>query len=256
MPRASRCSAGPTVAPKMFATSASLSAASCPIVSMPSRCNLLFGDRSDPPQPPDGQPVEQSFFLGTADDPNPVGFGQPGRDFGDLLARPRTYRSNQASLVAYPLPQLFAESVDILGRRPSELGGFPEGLIERQLLHHGDQAAHGVEHAAAGHAVHHTAGRQHHRRNTDLSARLMHRHRRPRTEDPGLIAGSGHDSAAAQAANQHRTPPQGRPGELLDGREERIHIQVQHPSGLHGCRCYWAVSDRRGNRTSTCHVCG
>ena len=39
IPRASRCRPGPTPAPRMLATSASVSAASCPTVSMPSRCN-------------------------------------------------------------------------------------------------------------------------------------------------------------------------------------------------------------------------
>ena len=74
MPRASRCSACPTVAPRMLATSASVNAASCPIVSMPSR--FSFSSATGPiPQAPHRQPVEQQPLLGTPDHPNAVRFG-------------------------------------------------------------------------------------------------------------------------------------------------------------------------------------
>ena len=40
-------------------------------------------------------------------------------------------------------------------------------------------------------------------------------------------------TSPAQPADQHRPTLQRRPGELLDGREERVHVQVQHPAGIH-----------------------
>ena len=52
----------------------------------------------------------------------------------------------------------------------------------------------------------------------------------------GLTAGV----AAAQSADQHGAAPQRGPGELLDGREERVHVEVQHPTRVHNCRCYCA----------------
>jgi len=71
-------------------------------------------------------------------------------------------------------------------------------------------------------------------------ARLMHRHRRPGAEHPRFIAGAGHHTPATQAADQHRPALQRRSGELFDGGEERVHVQVQYPAGLHNCKCYWS----------------
>ena len=57
----------------------------------------------------------------------------------------------------------------------------------------------------------------------------MHRHRRARTEDAGLVTRAGDHAAAAEPADQHRPAPQRRPGQLLHRREERVHVEVQHP---------------------------
>ena len=192
---------------------------------------LLLGDRADAPQPPHRQAAEQQLFFGAPNHPDPVGFGQAGSDLGDLLARARAHRGDQAGLVAHPPPQALAEHLDVRGRRPGKLRRFAEGLVEGQLLDDGNQAAHGVEDPAAGHPVDHTARRQHHRSHTDQPAGLMHRHGRPGAEHPSFIARAGHHPPAAQAADQHRPAPQGRSGELFDGGEERVHVQVQHPAG-------------------------
>ena len=163
----------------------------------------------------------------------PSGLARPGGDLGDLLARAGTDRGDQAGLVAHPSPQVLAERLDVVGRRPGKLRRFAERLVERQLLDHRHHGADGVEDPPAGHPVHHAARRQHHRGHADQAAGLVHRHGRARAEHPGLVAGAGHHAAAAQTADQHRPAAQGGPGELLDGREERVHVQVQHPTGLH-----------------------
>ena len=68
----------------------------------------------------------------------------------------------------------------------------------------------------------------------------------------GLVAGAGDDAAAAEAADQDRPSAQGGAGQLLDGREERIHVEMQDPApggqqrsdpGIgsdHDFRWYWA----------------
>ena len=120
---------------------------------------------------------------------------------------------------------------------PASSGGFAEGLVEGKLFEHGHDAADGVEHAAAGHAVDDAARRQHHGSGADQAAGLMHRHRRPGAVHPGLVAGAGDHATPAEPADQHGPPAQGRPGQLLDGREERVHVEVQDPARLHNRRC-------------------
>src|SRR5690349_20667678 len=66
----------------------------------------------------------------------------------------------------------------------------------------------------------------------------MHGHRRSGAIDAGLVACPCVHTAAAQPADEHGTPPQGWPGQLLDGREERVHVEVQHPARIHTSRCY------------------
>ena len=43
---------------------------------------------------------------------------------------------------------------------------------------------------------------------------------------PLHAAGGSHDAAPADARDQHRAPTQRRPGQLLDGREESVHVDV------------------------------
>ena len=118
--------------------------------------------------------------------------------------------------------------------RANEFGGLTERLVEGQLLEHRNQGSDGVEHSSAGNRVHRAAGRQHHRRHTDQPSRLVHRHRRTGPKHPGLVAGAGHHAAPAQSPDQNRPTPQRRAGELLHGREERVHVEVQHPALGHG----------------------
>ena len=121
--------------------------------------------------------------------------------------------------------------------RPTSSGGLAEGLVERQLFEDGHDAADGVEHAAAGHAVDHAARRQHDGGGADQATGLMHRHRRSGAVHPGLVAGAGDHAAPAEPADQHRPAAQGGPGQLLDRREERVHVEVQHPASVHNRRC-------------------
>ncbi len=100
MPLASRCSAGPTVAPRMLAASASRQRGEGADGLDAEPVQLLLGDGPDAPQPPHRQPVEQHALLVPAHDPDAVGFGQVGGDLGDLLARSGADGGDQPRLVA------------------------------------------------------------------------------------------------------------------------------------------------------------
>ncbi len=194
---------------------------------------LLLGDRADAPQSPHRKGVEQHPLLVAAHHPDAVGFGQVGGDLGDLLARSGADGGDQARLVENLGLQCRAEGLDVVGRRADQFGRFAERLVERQLFEHGHQGADGAEHAAAGHAVHHAARWQHDRGGADEPAGLMHRHRRPGAVHPRFVAGARDDAAPTKPADEHRPSTQGGPGQLLDGREERVHVEVQHPT-IHG----------------------
>ena len=170
------------------------------------------------------------MFLVTPNHPQAIRFGEFGGDLGDLFSRPGADGGDQSGLVEDPPPQFHAELLDILCGRIHQPGGLTEGLIEGELFEHRHHGPDGVEHPAAGGAVDRSARRQHHCRHTDEATGLMYRHRRSRAEDPGLIARTGHHSPAAQTSDQDGTPTQGGPGQLLDGREERVHVEVQHPA--------------------------
>ena len=181
----------------------------------------------------------------------PSGLAKPGGDLGDLLARAGADRGDQPGLVEDPPPQVRAELFDLGLGCAGQLRGLPERLVERKLLDDGQHGAHGVEDPAAGDAVDGAAWRQDDRRHTDQPARLMHRHRGPRPVHPRLVAGAGHHATPAQPADQHGPVSQGGPGELLDGREERVHVEVQHPAGIHNHRCYCATVLGHGHGTAS-----
>ena len=187
-----------------------------------------------------GRLSRRSCSSARRDHPDAVGLGQFGGDLGDLLAGSGADGRDQSGLVEDLALQLLAERVDVLGGCAREFGGFAEGLVERELFQDGHHCTDGFEHASAGHAVDHTARRQHHGGGADQPTRLMHGHRGSGAEHPGLVAGTGDHAAAAQSPDQDRTPAQSGPGQLLDRREERVHVEVQHPATIHIRRCYGA----------------
>ena len=230
MPRASRCRAAPTVAAEDVG---GLGVAQCgerPDGVDAEPVQLLLGDRPDAPQPAHRQRVEQHPLLAAGHHPDAVGFGQVRGDLGDLLARSGADGGDQSRFVENLGLQRPAERFDVVGRCTREFGGFAEGLVERKLLQDGHEAAHGVEHAAAGHAVDDAARRQHHRGGAHHPAGLVHGHRRSGAEHPGLVARARDHAATAEPADQDRPATQGGPGQLLDRREERVHVEVQHPA--------------------------
>ena len=236
MPRASRCSAGPTVAPRMSATSASVRAANWPTVSTPRRCSFSSATGPMPHSRRTDSPSSSGRSSSRRTTRIPSGLASPGGDLGDLLARSGADRGHQPGLGAHEGAQVGAEALDLGRIGAGQFHRLAERLVERKLFQHRQNRPDGVEHPPAGHPVDHSARRQHHRARPDQPAGLMHRHGRARPEDPGLVAGAGHHAAAAETADQHRAAAQGRSGQLLDRREERVHVEVQDPA-FHDCRC-------------------
>ena len=116
MPRASWCSAGPTVAAEDVGGLGVGQRGERADGLDAEPVQLLLGDRADAPQPAHRQPVEQHAFLVAAHHPDAVGFGQPRGDLGDLLARSGADGGDQPGHLADLGPQASAERLDVLGR--------------------------------------------------------------------------------------------------------------------------------------------
>ncbi len=88
MPRASRCSAGPIVAPRMLAASASLSAASCPTVSMPKRFSFSSATGPIPQSLRTGSPPSSSCSSARLTTLTPSGLARPEAILAICLPEP------------------------------------------------------------------------------------------------------------------------------------------------------------------------
>ena len=188
--------------------------------------------RAHAPQAPDRQRVQHPFVIAARDHRDPVRLGQLGRDLGVLLARPRTDRGRQPRGLADRRPQILRPAPGAVHVRSPQLGRLEERLVHGHLLDHRRVLGEHLEHPAAQRAVHRHPRRDEHRRRADEPPGLVRRHRRPRPERPRLVRASRHHAAAALPAHEHRPTPQGRPGELLAGGEERVHVHVQDPAVL------------------------
>ena len=113
---------------------------------------------------------------------------------------------------------------------PASSAGSPKASSNESCSRTGTIGTHGVEYAAARHAVDDAARRQHHGSGAHHAAGLVHGHRRSGAEHPGLVARARDHAATAEPADQDRPATQGGPGQLLDRREERVHVEVHHPA--------------------------
>ena len=106
-------------------------------------------------------------------------------------------------------------------------GDIQERLIERQALHQrGDLAEH-AEHQRRDFLVALHA-RTHAHRVGAQAQRLAHRHGGAHAKAAHFVAGRGHDAAAAAPADDHRQAGERGIVVLLDGRVERVHVDMQH----------------------------
>jgi hypothetical protein len=106
------------------------------------------------------------------------------------------------------------------------VGHIEKGLVEGQALHEIRVFPEDREYLARNLPVA-LEPRPHNDGVRTASEGLAHRHRRVHAEPAHLVAGRGNDATPARAADDHRLAGQLRIVELLDSREERVHVHVQ-----------------------------
>ena len=190
----------------------------------------LARHRSDPPQLPHRKSRHQLGLDSRSDDGDAVGLGQSRRDLGDLFSGSGTDRGDQPGLGENQCAQAGAELLHLANRRPGQFERLTERLVDRELLEDGHGSPQRLEGASAQLRVENEPRRQHHGPGPHQSASLMHRHGRARSERAGLVAATGHHSPPARATDENRAAPQRGSRQLFGGGEERVHVQVQHPS--------------------------
>ena len=102
--------------PRILATSASASAASCPTVSMPSRCSLSSATGPIPHNRRTGSASSRGRSSARVITRIPFG-SRPGADLGDLLARARAHRCHQPGVVFDRVRNALAVRLDVPRRR-------------------------------------------------------------------------------------------------------------------------------------------
>ena len=192
----------------MLAASASDSAASCPIVSMPSRFSFSSATGPIPHSRRTGNPPSSMVLPRAHHHPNAVGFGEARRRSWRSVSRTRADRGDQpvSSRTRRRRPSQNASTS--CGRCPEELRRFAEPSSKESCSTTGTRLRTASNTRRLATPVDHTARGQHHRGQPDQPAGLMHRHGRPSAENPCLVAHPGHHAPAAQSANQHRPPAQ------------------------------------------------
>ena len=127
--------------------------------------------------------------------------------------------------VADPLLDL-ARHVLAAAEQAGAAGDVEEGLVEREPLDLVGELAEHLEHLRRDLAVALEA-RRHDDRLRAAPQRLAHRHRGMHAEAADLVARGGDHAAPAGAADDHRLARELGPVVLLDGRVERVHVDVQ-----------------------------
>ena len=155
MPRASRCSAGPTVAPRMLATSASRQRGE---LHRWSRCPAGAASPRRPARSPTaGAPAARRAACAPRRGRTtrmPSGLARPEAILAICLPDPAPTEATSpvsARTLARSCSQNRSTSA---AHGPDEFGRLAERLVERQLFEHRHHGAHGLEHPAAGHPVH------------------------------------------------------------------------------------------------------
>ena len=126
MPRASWCSAEPTVGPRMLAASASDSAANAPMVSMPSRCSFSSATGPMPHSRRTGRPCSSTLSSSRRTTRMPSGLARPEAIlaicFPDPAPTEATSPVSWRTLARKPWQNASTRSADV----PASSGGSPK----------------------------------------------------------------------------------------------------------------------------------
>ena len=228
MPRASRCSSVPIATPRTSVASRRSSAARAPTVRTPSRCSAVSATGPIPHSARTGSGASTCCSSSGATTRSPSGFASSDAILASCLPEPAPTDAGSPVRVRTAARRAVANSSTSVDRRPGQCGRLEERLVQGHGLDDRRRLGEHGHHLLRHRRVEPAAGRQHDGVRTQ-PPRLPHRHRRPGPEHPGLVAGPGHDPAGPGPADEHGPVAQRRTGELLDGRVERVHVEVQHP---------------------------
>ena len=186
---------------------------------------LGFHHLADARQPADGQGREEGFDLVRADHEQAIGLAPVRGDLREELVRRDAGRRGEFGFLA----DLRADRLRGGGRARQAgegLGDVEVGLVERQRFDQVGVAREDLAHLLRHRLVAHEIRRHEHR----LRAQALgadRRHRRAHAELARLVTRRAHHRARAAPRDDHRPAAQGRVVALLDGRIERVHVDVQ-----------------------------
>ena len=226
MPRARSRSSAPIVPGRSERSSASPSAASAPIVSTPALPQPLLCARADAREEADGERSEEARLGPGRDDGDAAGLAAIGRDLADDLRRADAERARQARLRAHRGLDRRRDCA-----RAREVGcdraEIEVALVDPRALDARDDLADRVPHDARVLPIERMP-RPEEDGGRAAPQRLGGAHRRVDAELPrGVVRGRDDAAAVRVSADDERLVTQLRVLELLDGREERVEVEVR-----------------------------
>ena len=198
---------------------------------------LLRRDRTDAPQSLDGERVEEPQLVLDGDDEEPVRLAECTRHLGEVLRAGHADRDGQADPGSHVGAQLLRDG----GRRTADAAqaaDLEERLVDRDALDERGGVVEDVEHVAARLGVRVHPGRDDDRVGAQPQ-RLAPAHGGAHALGLGLVAAGQYDPAA----DDRRTSAQARVVALLDRREERVEVGVQHGAFGHVFDCFTCAID-------------
>ena len=186
----------------------------------------LLGRGADTGDGAHGHGGDEVEFVVGVDDPRPVGLGGLAGELGEELRRAHAHRGGQPLGAAF---KFRPEPVDALGEfvvGPAAGFKVDERLVEAERLHPRGDLAEEVHDDQRRRAV----GREpaaEEGRVPGASPGLGSGHGGADPELPGLVGGRRHDATRPGTADDDGLAPQRRLVALLDGRVERVEVEVE-----------------------------
>ena len=197
---------------------------------MPASASRASPAGPTPPHARHLQPRQARLDPGVVDDHQAVGLVEVGRDLREELVRRDADGRGEVDGVAQrgldARRGLDHRTVQTLGPREVE-----ERLVDAERLDGRRERVEAREHLLRHFVVHATARRDDDRVGTP-SLRDGHRLRGVTSEAPRLVRRRCDHAARAVAADQDRLPAQLGTVALLDGREERVHVDMQDAASI------------------------
>ncbi len=198
---------------------------SWPSVKIPSFSSRAAVFAPTPNRRPTGSGSSIACTSCGPDHREPVGLSHLRAELCEQLVVRDADGGGEAGAVADP-PLDLARHVGAVAEEPDAAGDVEESLVQRQAFHLVRELAKHLEYLRRDLAVALEARRHDHRMRTAPEC-LAHRHRGVHAEAAHLVARGRDHAAAAGAADDQRLARELGPVVLLDGRVERVHVDMQ-----------------------------